>query len=205
MAQGGSTLTAFLRSDPALDLPDLQFFASPATVDFEALAKHGAMTMEAEPGLTVGGYVMRPCSTGSIHIRTADFREPPVIRPNYLSHPADCRAQVASLRIARKVMQSPALVPFFDHELTPGAALQSDDELLAFARASGSTGYHQSCTCAMGADAGAAVSGALRVNGVDGLRVVDASVMPFVVSGNTNAATMMIAEKGAELILADVA
>lgn len=203
LALGGSNLTAFLKSDSALDLPDLQFFASPATVDFEALAKNGAMTMEKLPGMTVGGYVMRPQSTGTIHIRSADFHDAPSIRPNFLSAEADCRAQVAGLRLARRVLASPVLAPYFDHELTPGVALQTDEELLAFARASGSTGYHHTSTCAMGVGGDAVVSGALKVNGVEGLRVIDASVMPAVVSGNTNAATMMIAEKGADLILAD--
>ncbi|GGC03402.1 choline dehydrogenase [Novosphingobium endophyticum] len=203
LASCGSNLTAFLKSDPALDLPDLQFFASPATVDFEALAINGAMTMERQPGMTIGGYVMRPQSRGTIHIRSADFRDAPSIRPNFLSAEADQRAQISSLRWARRVMASPALAPYFDHELTPGAAMQSDAELLAFCRAAGSTGYHQTSTCAMGVEEDAVVSGALKVNGVEGLRVIDASVMPNVVSGNTNAATMMIAEKGADMVLAD--
>ena len=203
LALGGSNLTAFLKSDPSLDLPDLQFFASPATVDFEALAHNGAMTMEKLPGITVGGYVMRPQSKGSIHIRSGDFHDAPSIRPNFLSAEADCRAQVGGLRWARRVMESPALAPYFDHELTPGAALQSDEELLGFARASGSTGYHQASSCAMGVGPDAVVSGKLKVNGVEGLRVIDASVMPAVVSGNTNAATMMIAEKGSDMILAE--
>lgn len=203
LALGGSNLTAFLKSDPALDLPDLQFFASPATVDFDALAKNGVMQMEREPGMTVGGYVMRPQSRGTIHLKSANFREAPAIRPNFLSAEADQRAQIESLRWARRVMHAPSLAPYFDQELTPGAGLESDEALLAFARAAGSTGYHQTSTCAMGAGAHAVVSAMLKVNGVDGLRVVDASVMPNVVSGNTNAATMMIAEKGADLILAD--
>lgn len=203
LATGGSNLTAFLKSDPALDLPDLQFFASPATVDFEALAKNGVMSMEKAPGMTVGGYVMRPRSRGSVHIHAADFRAPPTIRPNFLSDEADQRAQVGALKWARRVMHSNALAPYFDHELTPGAAFETDEQLLAFARASGSTGYHQSATCAMGVGADAVVSGALKVNGVGRLRVIDASVMPNVVSGNTNAATVMIAEKGSDLIKAE--
>lgn len=200
---GGSNLTAFLKSNPALDLPDLQFFASPATVDFEALAQNGIMTMEKEPGLTVGGYVMRPQSRGSIHLKTPDFHDAPAIRPNFLTAEADCVAQIETVRWGRRVMQAPALAPYFERELTPGAEMQSDEELLAFARAAGATGYHQSCTCAMGSEADAVLSAELKVNGVAGLRVVDASAMPNVVSGNTNAATMMIAEKGADLILAD--
>lgn len=202
LALGGSNLTAFLKSDPALDLPDLQFFASPATVDTQWSAK-GAMAMERLPGITVGGYVMRPRSKGTIHIRSNDFRQQPSIRPNFLTDEADQRAQVAGLRWSRRVMASPALAPYFDHELTPGAELQTHEELLAFARANGSTGYHQASTCAMGADRSAVLSAELKVNGVQGLRVIDASSMPNVVSGNTHAATVMIAEKGADMILAE--
>lgn len=203
LATGGSNLTAFLKSDPALDLPDLQFFSSPATVDFGALAKHGRMAMEKRPGVSVGAYVMRPQSRGSIHVKSPDFREAPAIRPNYLDAEADRRAQIAGLRWSRRIMASPALAPFYDHELTPGTGLQSDEELLAFCRAAGSTGYHHTSTCAMGSGDDAVVSAALKVNGVTGLRVADASVMPNVVSGNTNAAVMMIAEKASDLILAD--
>jgi choline dehydrogenase len=203
LATGGSSLTAFLKSDPALDLPDLQFFSSPATVDFGALARHGRMAMEKRPGVSVGAYVMRPQSRGSIHLKSPDFREAPAICPNYLDAEADRRAQIAGLRWSRRIMASPALAPFYDHELTPGADLQSDDELLAFCRAAGSTGYHHTSTCAMGAGEDAVVSAKLKVNGVAGLRVADASVMPNVVSGNTNAAVMMIAEKASDLILAD--
>lgn len=202
LALGGSNLTAFLKSDPAMDLPDLQFFCSPGTVDFEGLARNGVMTMERDPGMTIGGYVMRPQSRGAVHVKSPDFREAPAIQPNFLAEAADQRAQVACLRIARKVMQASVLAPYFDHELTPGASIETDEQLLAFARAAGSTGYHQSCTCAMGSGPQAVLSADLKVNGIDGLRVIDASAMPNVVSGNTNAATMMIAEKGADLVLA---
>ncbi|MET0246454.1 MAG: GMC family oxidoreductase N-terminal domain-containing protein [Sphingomonas sp.] len=203
LATGGSNLTAFLKSDPALDLPDLQFFATPGTVDFAGLAENGVMTMEREPGVTIGGYVMRPRSRGSVHLRSPDFREAPSIRPNFLSDAADERAQIGSLKWARAVLRSPAMARYIDHELTPGAAADTDEALLAFARASGSTGYHQAATCAMGSRPDSVLSAGLKVNGVEGLRVIDASSMPNVVSGNTNAATVMIAEKGADLVLAD--
>jgi choline dehydrogenase len=107
---------------------------------------------------------------------------------------------VAALRWSRRILAQPALAPFVDHELTPGAEAVSDETLLAFARAAGSTGYHQSGTCAMGADDASVLDPKLRVRGVAGLRVVDASVMPAIVSGNTHAATVMIAEKASELI-----
>ena len=200
LALGGSNLTAFLKSDPALDLPDLQFFASPATVDFHALVKSGAMTMETLPGITIGGYAMRPRSKGSVHLSTPDYRDHPAIAPHFLEDPADQQTTVAALKWARQILQQAALQPHIEHELTPGPAVDSDDALLAFARSSGSTGYHQCGTCAMGRGPDAVVDARLRVNGVTGLRVVDASVMPNIVSGNTNAATLMIAEKAAELI-----
>lgn len=200
---GGSNLTAFLKSDPAMDLPDIQFFASPATVDFEALAARGQMTMEVEPGLTIGGYAMRPRSRGSVHAKSPDFRAHPAIQPNFLADPADQRVTVAALRWARHVMRQPALADYFDHELTPGAAADDDEALIAFAKAAGSTGYHQSGTCAMGGGANAVLDPRLRVNGVERLRVVDASAMPNVVSGNTHAATVMIAERASDMICAD--
>lgn len=203
LAAGGSNLTAFLKSDPAIDLPDLQFFASPATIDYQALSRGGAVAMEREPGMTIGGYVMRPRSRGSVHIASAESDRQPSIRPNYLTDPADQRAQVAALRWARRVLAAPALAHCFDHELTPGAERMSDADLLDFARSAGSTGYHPSCTCAMGAGPEAVVDPRLRVNGVTGLRVADCSVMPGHVTGNTNAPAMALGLRAAELILAD--
>ena len=203
LATGGSSLTAFLKSDPALDLPDLQFFSSPGTVDYRALAEKGQISMEATPGITIGGYVMRPKSRGTIHIRTADPGDYPAIVPNFLADSYDQIVAIGALKWARKIMQQPALAPYFDHELTPGAAIQGDEALLAFARKTGSTGYHQCGTCAMGPAGSAVVDARLRVHGVTGLRVVDASIMPRVVSGNTNAAVIMIAEKAAAMIIED--
>jgi choline dehydrogenase len=198
LALGGSHITAYLRSGPEQDVPDLQFFASPGTVDVKLLANGGKMQMEPEPGMTVGGYVMRPQSRGRIHIHSADFHQPPAIFPNYLDAEADRRGSVSVLRWARRVLEQPALAPYFDHELAPGAARQSDEALLNYARKTGSTGYHQAGTCAMGR----VLDAKLRVTGVQNLRVVDASAMPSIVSGNTHAATVMIAEKASDIIRA---
>ena len=200
LAVAGSNLTAFLKSDPALDLPDLQFFGSPATVDYQALANKKNLQMEAKPGVTLGGYVMRPRSRGSIHAVSPNFRDAPAIAPHYLEDPDDQRRTVAALEWSRRVLRQPVIAPLIDHELAPGAAADTEEALLAYARKSGSTAYHQSGTCAMGTQPDAVVDPTLRVNGVSGLRVVDASVMPTITSGNTNAGTMMIAEKASDLI-----
>lgn len=200
LATPGSNLTAFLRSDPALDLPDLQFFGSPATIDYQALANKRSMRLEPHPGMTLGGYAMRPMARGTVHAVSPAFRDHPAIAPNYLDAPEDQRRTIAVLRWARRVFSQPALAPFIDHEMAPGAEMVSDEALLAYARKSGGTAYHQVGTCAMGPQPDAVVDPKLRVNGVSGLRVVDASVMPTIVSGNTHAGAVMIAEKAAELV-----
>jgi choline dehydrogenase len=199
---GGSHATAFVKSRPEVATPDMQFFMSPGTVDFEALAKRGRIIMETAPGFTIGGYPMRTDSFGHIRIKSPDPAQHPAIVANYLSGAEDQRTIVQVLRWARKVAAQPALVPYYENELTPGAAVQTDLQLLDFARAAGSTGYHPVGTCQMGINPRCVVDPTLKVIGVDGLRVVDASVMPRVVSGNTHAATTMIAEKAADMILA---
>ena len=122
--------------------------------------------------------------------------------PNYLSTETDRRAIVDGLKTARQILAGPHLAPFIASEYLPGPAVQTDDQLLAYARERGGTVYHPTSTCKMGVDAMAVVGPDLRVRGVEGLRVADASVMPTVVSGNTNAATIMIAEKASDLIRA---
>lgn len=199
LALGGAHMTAYVRSRPEADLPDLQFFISPATVDLEKYLKSGSMVMEKHPGFTIGGQVMRPRSRGTVHIRSGDPLSHPAIQPNFLDDEVDRQGMISIIRWARRIMGQPALAPHFDHEMLPGAQLQTDEELLAYIRATGSTGFHQSGTCAMGT----VLDERLRVRGVEGLRVVDASVMPRVVSSNTNAATMMIGEKAADLIRED--
>jgi choline dehydrogenase len=144
----------------------------------------------------------RPESRGWLRIRSPDPAAPPAIQPNYLSTQADKDTLIAGLRIARKVFQSPAMAALVTGEFLPGAATETDEEWLAHIAQTAGTTFHPTSTCMMGIDERAVVDPQLRVRGVERLRVIDASVMPAVVSGNTNATVIMIAEKSAEMILA---
>ena len=190
---------AFVKSRPGLATPDIQFHILPATVDLKALVK-SKMVLERRPGLTLGPCQLRPESRGSVRIKSADPHAAPAIVPNYLADPLDREVAVAGLKWARRLAAQPALATLIDHEMNPGPGADDDDALLAFARATGTTLYHPTSTCRLGAGAAAALDLDLRVRGVDGLRVVDASVMPRLVSGNTNAPVIMIAERAADLI-----
>jgi choline dehydrogenase len=191
-------VAAFLRSRPELDAPDLQFVFTPASYSDGVIGQ-----LQTEPGMTLGVWQMRPQSAGFVRARSADPDDPPAIQPNYLAEEADRRAAIDGLRWCRRLFAAAALEPFRGPETLPGPAADSDDALLAYARARGSTVYHAVSTCRMGTDPLAVVDPRLRLHGLDGLRVVDASVMPTMVSANTNAATMMIAEKASDLILDD--
>jgi len=173
-------------------------------MDIEKLASSGDMTLEKDPGLTIAPCQLRPESRGSVHIKSSAHETYPAIRPNYLSDPLDQQTAIAGIRWARKFAEQPVLSQYIDHEIEPGNTLQSDDELLAFARETGSTIYHPVGTCKMAPDGDpmGVVDSELRVRGVTGLRVVDASVMPRLVSGNTNAPTIAIAEKASDMIKA---
>jgi choline dehydrogenase len=127
----------------------------------------------------------------------------PAIQPNYLSTEGDRATMVAGVKLLRRIMAQPAMVPYVAAEYEPGPQAASDAALLEYVRDKGFTIYHPTCTCRMGSDAGAVVDDRLRVRGLAALRVIDASVMPAVVSGNTNAAVVMIAEKGADMALED--
>src|SRR5215813_5079559 len=143
---------------------------------------------------------MRPLSGGYVEAKSNRPSDAPAINPRYLSEEPDRRAIVGGLRLARRMFAAPALQRFVREETLPGAQVQSDDELLDYARRNGGTCYHASCTCLMGSHAMAVVDDVLKVHGLEGLRVIDASVMPAVTSTNTNAPTIMIAEKGAAII-----
>ena len=144
----------------------------------------------------------RPESRGSIHIRSNQAGESPHIRPNFLSDQIDRDAAVAGMQIARRIIENPAMDEYRAFEMNPGSDINTYDEWLDFARNNGQTTYHVTGTCKMGQDPMAVVDEELRVKGIESLRVIDASVMPTVPSGNTNAPTIMIAEKGADMIRA---
>jgi choline dehydrogenase len=152
------------------------------------------------PGITAEAWQMRPLSRGYVEAKSNDPREAPAINPRYLSEQTDRRAIIGGLRFVRRLFAAPALAKYCGAEILPGAAIETDDELLDYARQKGSTVYHATCTCKMGSDQMAVVDDQLRVHGLEGLRVIDASVMPTVTSTNTNAPTIMIAERGADLI-----
>ena len=179
-----------------------------ATPDVQILFANGSFApgpvrrLDDKPGMTGGMWQMRPLSTGYVEAKTPDPHDQPAINPRYLSHETDRRATIGGLRAARRLFAAPALKPYVVGEILPGKDIESDEALLDYARQTGSTVFHATCTCKMGHDPMAVVDDELRVHGIDGLRVVDASVMPAVTSTNTNAPTIMIAEKGAAMIRA---
>jgi len=190
----------FVKTRPELETPDVQFHFAHASYN---TSRQRRGVLEKEPGMTVAVCQLRPESTGSIHIKSADPSAPPAIRPNFLSEEVDRDALVAGLQIARKVGEAPSLSRYQEFETEPGKDCQTYDELLDYSRRTGGTLFHPVGTCKMGSDANAVVDDRLRVHGILGLRVIDASIMPTLVSGNTNAPVIMIAEKGADMILRD--
>ena len=189
----------FFRTDPRLATPDVQAHF----INFSTTR----MGDKLHPfsGFTASICQLRPESRGFVRIKSADPASRPAIQLNYPAAETDRRTMVAGLKLLRRIMQAPALRPYIESEHEPGAACASDEDLLRHIRARASTIYHPTCTCRMGEDTQAVVDARLRVHGIGRLRVVDGSVMPSVVSGNTNAAIIMIAEKGAEMILEEAA
>ena len=197
LALSPSVAYAFLNSADFAGQPDLQFVFAPGTY------RPGRVyELDDFPGATCGFTQQRPESTGYIRLCSADPLEMPVIQPNYLQAEQDQQVALRGMRLVRRFMASDSLAPMVDQEAFPGAEIESDEQLLAFARETGNTGYHLVGSCTMGeaGTKGAVVSPSLQVHGMEGLRVIDASVMPRVTSSNTCAATLMIAEKGADLV-----
>ncbi|MGB3434708.1 GMC family oxidoreductase [Achromobacter sp.] len=190
----------FVKSAPDLPAPDVQYFFVHASY-----ANAAERILDRQPGMTIGVAQLRPESVGSIHIKSADPQAGPAIRPNFLSAQVDRDSLVGGMQVARRIVGQPAMQRYVESEISPGVAVDSYDEWLDFARRNGQTIYHPIGTCRMGSDPAAVTDVRLRLNGLSGLRVVDASVMPKMVSGNTQAAVMMVAERGAEMILEDAA
>jgi len=194
MAVGVMTAGMITRVLPEAKTPDIQFFLSTVSAEERGAKPHPFSAF------TLVYYPMRPTSRGSVRIRSRDAREPPAILPNYLATEHDRRMMIEGAKLARRLVATPSLAPYVSEEYKPGRQYASDAQILEAVRDNGSSGYHPVGTCRMGKDDGAVVDPQLRARGVEGLRVVDASVMPLLVSGNTNAATFMIAEKAADLI-----
>jgi len=155
------------------------------------------------PGFMTSVCKLRPESRGFVRIRSSDPAVPPAIQPRYLSARADRDTIVAGLKVMRRIMNEPVMRRYIAEERAPGPQCVSDTDLLAFARDTGTTVYHPTSTCRMGSDPNAVVDARLRVRGFEALRVIDASIMPTLTSGNTNAACVMIGEKGADMVLED--
>ncbi len=186
----------FVKTSPGLPTPDAQYFFMHASY-----ANAAERILDRAPGMTIGVAQLRPQSTGSIHTRSADPFDKPAIRPNMLASEADQQCLLRAMQMARRIVAQPAMQRYIEAELTPGPQVQSETEWLAFARGNAQTIYHPIGTCRMGEDDRAVVDPELRLRGLHGVRIVDASVMPKMVSGNTQAAVLMVAERGADLVL----
>jgi choline dehydrogenase-like flavoprotein len=199
LTTNGAEAGGFARSRPELPAPDLQFHFTPLPLsnhsrDLGFMLRHGYSLHVCD---------LRPKSRGHVALASADPRAHPVIEPDYLAEPQDLEQLLAGVKLARRILAAPPFDAFRGEELRPGPGVQDDDALREFVRTRAETIYHPVGTCRMGSDERAVVDPELRVKGVEALRVVDASVMPTLVGGNTNAPTVMIAEKAADLILAE--
>ena len=192
-----SQLGCFAKSDPGRVSPNLEYHVQPLSLD-----KFGE-PLHSFPAFTASVCNLRPESRGTVRIKSADPFETAAIRPNYLSVDADRLIAADAIRLTRRIVRAPALARFEPQEHLPGAQLQSDEDLANAAGDIGTTIFHPVGTCKMGNDVKAVVDDRLCVHGLGGLRVVDASVMPTITSGNTNAPTIMIAEKAADMIRED--
>jgi choline dehydrogenase-like flavoprotein len=195
------TALAYLRSRPEVPYPDIrmQIGLTSGTGRLSMTRDNG---LDPHSGFHLGAYFIYPRSRGNLHIRSLDAAQAPAIRANYLADPSDREAAIALMKRMRQVAGQPVLSRLIVREVRPGAAVQTDEELLDYIRHTGQTCWHPCGTCKMGGDAMAVVDVNLRVYGVDGLRVVDASVMPFLVASNTNLPTIAIAEYASDIIIA---
>jgi choline dehydrogenase-like flavoprotein len=197
MTMAPSQLGAFVRSDPSRDTPNLQYHIQPLT-----LPKFG-QPLDPFPAFTASVANLRPTSRGAVRITSPDPQAHPEIRPNYLSTADDRRVAADAIRITRHIVSRPALAKYHPQEFRPGPGVEGDEELAKAAGDIGTTIFHPVGTCKMGSDETAVVDARLKVRGLSGLRIADASIMPTITSGNTNSPVLMIAEKAAAMILRD--
>ena len=190
--------TAFIKTRDGLDRPDIQLVFQPARRN---LGKLMTFPLPIGHGFQITAVLLYPKSRGRVSLKSADPAEAPLIDPNLLAVPEDADAVVRGLNIARRVFASPAFAPLKAQELLPGAAVKTDAEMRDYVKRTLGTVHHPAGSCRMGADPDSVVDPELKVRGIEGLRVVDASIMPFVIGGNTNAPVVMIAEKAADMIL----
>lgn len=196
LSMAPSQLGAFARSGPEQTSANLEYHVQPLSLERFGEPLHSF------PAFTASVCDLRPQSRGRIEIRSVEPGDAPLIQPNYLSHPEDLRVAADAIRLTRRIVGAPALQPFKPSEYLPGPQLQSEEQLHEAAARIGTTIFHPVGTCRMGSDAHAVVDSQLRVHGIPGLRIADASIMPRITSGNTCSPTLMIAEKAAALILA---
>ncbi len=203
LAGGAFEVGAFFRSRPGLDRADGQLFMGPFSIDGKKSFTETAL--EKEHGMMIGGYALRPVSSGTIEITSADADAKPAIDANVLGDPADHETAIGVFKFIRRFLTTEALRPYSPRLTVPDRHLQSDDEILDYLRGQSEPAIHATGTCRMGVDADAVVDGHLRVRGVEGLRVVDCSVMPSQVSGNTNGPAMALGYRAAQLIRRPIA
>ncbi len=200
MTTTSAHIIGFFKSAESLARPDLELAMRPFSF---TLSADGAPVVDPFPGITVSAINTRPSSRGEVQIQSADPKERARIHTNYLSNQRDIELLTTGLRRVREIMKQPAIARHVVGELEPGPACTSADDLEQYLRATASTVYHPVGTCRMGSDEAAVLDPRLRLRGVEGVRVIDASVMPTITSANPNAPCIMIGEKGADLVLAD--
>ncbi|MFW0755013.1 GMC family oxidoreductase [Pseudomonas sp. H11T01] len=200
LALGSSQVAAFVKSSPKEDYADLQISFRPMTFQYFA---DGTVDVEKHPGLGVSVYQLRPSTTGTVKLRSTNPSDPADYTPNFLSSEYDVNAVISGVRWIRKIMNSEPIKSRVVAEEMPGPQVRTDEEIYNYLVESGNSAHHQGGTCKMGNDAMAVVDERLRVRGIERLRVVDASIMPFITSGNTNAPSIMIGVKAADLIRED--
>ena len=200
LTSAAAQVVAFARSNSEVETPDLQIQFRPFSM---IITKEGKFVAEDHPAVTASVSYIRPRSRGQITLGSTDPFAAPNIQFNYLTAQDDMRAMIEGIRVIRRIFAASPMAEHVVSEATPGVAAQSDEELAAYLRQNAQAMYHPVGSCRMGGDMNAVVDARLRVHGVDGLRVIDASIMPSIVSGNTNAPTIMIAEKGADMVRED--